>query len=457
MKASKKSIGIIGNGAIAYMIALELFKSCDDEHISLIGKDSKNGASRCAGAMLNILSEVDFYNSESALINWKLSNRKKVLQYWENVEEYLNDFRDNDYPLIHGKGTTMKLEKGSMNIFEKKSFNAIKNLAEINSIQIELKDDDKFYYLDIPDERSVDPNLLIKSCYKKIKSNVDIINSNVTRIKREKNMWILETEYNVYSFEKIIIAAGTWSDRLIRNSRDITNPTIKGFNDVGSALLLSSEFPHVDEPKINRILRTPNRGGSCGIHSVQRNDCIYIGASSHLTHVDMQLPKASSLNALISGIDSIVGIKSHMLSAESVTGYRPVTEDSYPIIGNLEENLWCIYGTKRDGFTWSPYYAKEIVNMILKRKSDNKKDWDQMLMMCSPMRELNSFGEPQFCIEAFIESKKAEAYQHNIKLKSEEILELKNIAEEAHLKIQKRLGKPIGLNPDLIKILNFFN
>ena len=47
------------------------------------------------------------------------------------------------------------------------------------------------------------PNLLIKSCYKKIKSNVDIINSNVTRIKREKNMWILETEYNVYSFEKI--------------------------------------------------------------------------------------------------------------------------------------------------------------------------------------------------------------------------------------------------------------
>ena len=73
--------------------------------------------------------------------------------------------------------------------------------------------------------------------------------------------------------------------------------------------------------------------------------------------------------------------------------------------------------------------------MVLKRKSDNKKDWDQMLMMCSPMRELNSFGEPQFCIEAFIESKKAEAYQHNIKLKSEEILELKNIAEEAHLKI----------------------
>ena len=50
-----------------------------------------------------------------------------------------------------------------------------------------------------------------------------------------------------------------------------------------------------------------------------------------------------------------------MLSAESVTGYRPVTEDGYPIIGNLEENLWCIYGTKRDGFTWSPYYAKKLL------------------------------------------------------------------------------------------------
>ena len=41
-------------------------------------------------------------------------------------------------------------------------------------------------------------------------------------------MWIIETrKYNVYSFEKVIIAAGTWSDRLIRNSRDIINPTIR--------------------------------------------------------------------------------------------------------------------------------------------------------------------------------------------------------------------------------------
>ena len=52
------------------------------------------------------------------------------MQYWGNVEEYLNDFRDNDYPLIHGKGTSIKLEKGYEYFFEKKSFNAIKNLAE---------------------------------------------------------------------------------------------------------------------------------------------------------------------------------------------------------------------------------------------------------------------------------------------------------------------------------------
>ena len=68
------------------MIALELFKSCNDENICLIGSDSINGASRCAGAMLNILSEVDFNNSRSALINWKLSNRKKFCNIGEMLK-----------------------------------------------------------------------------------------------------------------------------------------------------------------------------------------------------------------------------------------------------------------------------------------------------------------------------------------------------------------------------------
>lgn len=456
MGKAKKKIGIIGSGSIAYMIALELSVSSEDE-IFLIGNHSNKGASQAAGAMLNILSEVDIYNSKLPLMKWKLTNRDIVLQYWKEIEDTLDNYRMYDFPLIYGKGTTIKLDKVSMNSFEQESFNSMRNAALDHSIRVVNRSDEKFNYLDIPDEQSVDPNFLIRSSINKFNKKVNIINKAVKTIKKIKKNYSVTLENESYNFEQIIIACGAWSDRIIRNSPDLIQPKIKSYNDVGTALLLSSEFPHKEQPKIDRIFRTPNRGGTCGIHSVQRCDSVYIGASSRPTHVDMKYPIASSINALISGTQPIVGIDAHDLATDIITGYRPVTEDSYPVIGKLAENVWCVYGTKRDGFTWSPYYAKEIVNMILERESNHKKEWEEILEMCSPQRDFNSFGEVEFCIDAFVNSKKAESYQHNIELTEEELLVFRNIAEETHLKMEKRVGKQIGINPDLIKILNFFN
>ena len=68
---------------------------------------------------------------------------------------------------------------------------------------------------------------------------------------------------------------------------------------------------------------------------------------------------------MINGLSTVVNIDAHQLSMSSLLGYRPVTEDTYPIVGSLGENTWCIYGTKRDGFTWSNYFAENISRELL--------------------------------------------------------------------------------------------
>jgi len=452
-----KKIGIIGSGVIAYMIALEINKFEKDYEIRIIGGHSKNGASQAAGAMLNILSEVDAFNVNSELMKWKLINRDIVLNYWKEIDELLSKNNTDNFPLIYGKGTRIKLSKKSDNKLESNSFKAMKDGGHQFSISIKEEEDNNYFYLDIPDEKSVDPHFLISLCRSYFGEKVNILNEDVIEINKLNKKWEVVTNNNKDFFDKIIIAAGSWSDEIIRSCNELYQPSVKSYNDVGSALLLSSEFPHIKEPKIDRIFRTPNRGGTCGIHSVQRKNTVYIGASSHPTHVKMKKPKASSLEALLSGIEPIVGLNSHMLSVEPVTGYRPVTEDVHPIIGEIGENAWCVYGTKRDGLTWSPYFAKGIANWVAEDEKGFPPGWEILLELSSPKREMKSYGEVDKCINSFVESKIAESYQHNIVLSEEKIKFYRDLAIRTHKKIEKRVGYPIGINPDLISILDFFN
>ena len=61
-------VGIIGSGSIAFSIATSLIKQCRDIDLTVIGDKSQFGASASAGAMLNILSEVDWFNASNDLM-----------------------------------------------------------------------------------------------------------------------------------------------------------------------------------------------------------------------------------------------------------------------------------------------------------------------------------------------------------------------------------------------------
>ena len=159
----------------------------------------------------------------------------------------------------------------------------------------------------------------------------------------------------------------------------------------------------------------------------------------------------SSIKTLIKGAEEIAGIDTHQMSCKVKTGYRPVTLDTTPIIGEVGEHLYCIYGTKRDGFTWAPFFAKCVANEL---RNTHLQEWEELKELCNPYRKMISAGSVAGCTKNYIFNKRYEAEQHGKKLRTEDIYNLENIAKTAHEYIEKSEGK-IGLDPEVVNTIYY--
>lgn len=454
-------IAVVGRGSIGLTCAYELAKS-SNAYVTVIGSRSNSfTASRAAGAMLNIVSEVDTFNFTHPLTSWKLANKKNVLHLWKHLMQRLLDDSVINKSLLRGKGTEIIYDANSANEVEKRSYSSMKNIyitqndnkktdAYINSST--LINGDAFL---IEDEPSVDSQAFLNGLEKYLDTFAQNINDDVLRIRKYNNQWILDiADGKSYKFDYVILCAGSWTESIIDRSSDLTSPPRKSFFGVVSALLASSELEYVKSPTVDRILRTPNRGGTCGIHAVQREENLYVGASSVISNIQLKYARASSVLALLEGLKKTLGLDIYQLSTEVITGYRPVTDDTIPIIGNLEDGLFCCYGTKRDGFTWAPFYAKHISRVALD-PTYSSPEWDELLHQCSPHRGLTSAGDVDLCIENYVMNKIFEAHQHDKELTKQEVNSLYSIANNVHTYVGKAEGKSVGVQPELVNMFNY--
>ena len=191
----------------------------------------------------------------------------------------------------------------------------------------------------------------------------------------------VKTNNGSISASHVVICAGVWSDNIIRNSNFSKKPKLKVLKGVGSALKLRRELKYLKlHPKLD-ILRTPNRGGTCGIHTVVRSNDLYVGASSFITNDDIRSARQSSIFTLLESMKQEINVDLERYSLELVTGYRPVSSDTHPLLGKIHEEVYCCYGTKRDGLTWAPYYAERIVGAI-----NNINNNEKIFQLFDPLR-----------------------------------------------------------------------
>ena len=126
-----------------------------------------------------------------------------------------------------------------------------------------------------------------------------------------------------------------------------------------------------------------DRGHACGLHFLPFQKHLYLGASSAIFSTPEHNPRASSL-FIKYGMNQVGPAIGRSNMERSVYGFRPVSEDIFPLIGETcVKNIWYLNGTKRDSLL-SPYICSELAKEMINKNSKLSKEF-------FPSRNLISF------------------------------------------------------------------
>jgi hypothetical protein len=201
--------------------------------------------------------------------------------------------------------------------------------------------------------------------------------------------------------------------------------------------------------KIDKVVRTVDRGGACGIHIVPYgNGEFYLGASSGVWFEPESSTRAHALHSLLRGLVEEIN-EGFFFSNIRLRGpgFRPVSSDTFPLLGKSElPGIWFANGTKRDGFTASPHIAQELAKAMIGEKN-------QLPEMFLPSRALISWKTKEEAIEDAVLSDYGGEIQHGLNIPPYVKSDYMNLKKEKILKVyQKRGIKNFGIHPEITHI-----
>jgi glycine/D-amino acid oxidase-like deaminating enzyme len=93
---------------------------------------------------------------------------------------------------------------------------------------------------------------------------------------------------------------------------------------------------------------------------------IYIGATSDISARPEWEPRPGRVEALQRAATALFDEGLARRIPRILLGFRPTTEDGYPLIGETSvPGLFVLSGTRRDGLHLSPVYARDMAERIL--------------------------------------------------------------------------------------------
>ena len=446
-------LAIIGNGIIGTLLAYNLKKN---KKICLVGSSKRYGsASVAAGAMLNVFGEIDYDKSSDDYLEKKIKIGFESQQLWKKFKKKIknknNIFCADDTIIFKSKNSTPLERKcyDAISKYAKKYRVYSKNHKKLNQLKRNIKFKNIQAFL-LKGEGAVNSKKLFDYLDNEISKKIKIYKTNAKSIKKIKNYYnvMLDNEVTINS-KKIILCAGTFS-------KDIIKPA--GINILDLYFGIGSAFELTDKNKIlnnkipkRTVIRSPNRGSTCGIHVVPRSDNnYYLGAGSNISHKTNYNHRIGTLSYLLNCAEKEIFGKFTKVDCKPVIGFRPISFDGKPMIGPLNKNIFVATGTKRDGLTLSPL----IINYIkkwLRNSSFVNQDFKNWL----PNRDPLSYGDQSFSTDVYINNKIAGLLEHG-DISKKDITrvkkELRNESVKFHKKIikLKKLGKDFGVHPELL-------
>ena len=170
---------------------------------------------------------------------------------------------------------------------------------------------------------------------------------------------------------KVIITCGAFINNIkFKNSEKVLDT----YYGVGNALEINDNKKTLKSQIPNRtVVRSPNRGSTCGIHIVPRKENqYYLGAGSYISHKPNYNYRMGTISYLINSAENELFSKLTKLDFQPTIGFRPFSFDGRPMIGKISENFFAVSGTKRDGLTMAPLIANEILKFLGNKKFESK-------------------------------------------------------------------------------------
>lgn len=431
---------VIGNGIVALSTAFRLLQqvSSNDEVVVIGPKERVGSATLAAAAMQNSFAEVnsESFKTDEDFFHFELSH--EATRLWPKFERELIDMAGDNLPsdcrqceIFNGgcfdRGTYV-LNNTAADELDDRNFNAIVSALNEFNEQHEIVDPKEIpnYFpsqekratkaVYIHNEGWLNPALVLEKL-----DNILQNDSRVTVIDGYVEQLILGTDGNavvkmndgqVFESDEILLAAGASTQKILENSC-LPIETVKMFYGVGVSLeIFSPGYPHT------KCIRTPNRGGACGMYSVplylgpdKSNEHIVIGASNYLSPEPVYNGRLVSIEHLMkSAVEEINGNFYNAQLVRTNVGWRPTSQDTYPLIGKTSiKNLTVASGTKRDGFHLSPVISRDICKILLNQEVDERYE------LFHPERQLIKNIPRQSGIEYIVDSLMSEQYQHGYK------------------------------------------
>jgi glycine/D-amino acid oxidase-like deaminating enzyme len=392
---------IVGNGIIALSAAFRLSRMIEPKDaIVVVGPRERVGsATLAAAAMLNSFAELEEHSlrSEADIYHFELSHR--ATRTWPEFESELIEAAGESLPHackrceVHSGGCYSKgtyvINNSAADDVDDRNFDAIVRALRDFNEQFDFVEPTSIpnYYpaqktratraILIHNEGWLNPRIVVDKLDAILARSprVTLRNAKALRfIGSARGLTAVELDNGeTVEGDEFLLANGAATGEVLERS-GLGLPIQPVFYGVGVSLEIKSPgFPHT------KCIRTPNRGGACGIYSVpyflgpnQPNDHILIGASNFLSPEPVLNARVVSVAHLLES--AMREINAHFYDAQLVrvnVGWRPTTQDTYPLLGKTSiPNLAIATGTKRDGFHLSPVLSRLIAAIMVGERVD---------------------------------------------------------------------------------------
>ena len=389
MTTKSVDVIVIGNGIIADSISANLMWHDSKLKVAQIGPKPRIGsATQAAAAMLNSFAEVDKDTFSSPISEERFRfNRYADRLVWERFLARINSLTGQ--PVNHGFGTFV-INNSKSGVLEDENFDAIVRALDLERAKYEFVSPGeihKYQPVDsvralravyIADEGWVNPVQLLTSLDYVLSKfdNHEVMNSEVVRLNYSNSrVKSVETSDGAEVFaDTVLLANGAGMTDLMKRS-NLGGMLLPVYRGVGVTVILETAA----DTLVNCV-RTPNRGLACGLYAAPRDDShTIIGATNAIWDIPRTTPTLNNISTLLQ--NARTELNQNFDRAAVVgwnVGWRPITEDLMPMIGETEVGgLFVANGMRRDGFHCSPVIGEIVADLLLRRK---------------PRFEIGSFG-----------------------------------------------------------------